>query len=181
MPELTVDSIQSFKMAPIVKSHDLKYGYVQMEILDETTGLRFYWHNNKLANKPILLFPSGMVALVKTVRQAYQIYDDQVLRLAEAAIACGELVGREGMAAAAGDAPDIQDEVIYSAVIATSKVVQIKLEVSVYEKKLYIFLKKSSWSEEEGLWRPCRGAILLDRHQDDANVLLQFALSAHKE
>jgi octaprenyl-diphosphate synthase len=63
-------------MAPIVKSHDLKYGYVQMEILDETTGLRFYVHNNKLADKPILLFPSGMVALVKTLRQAYQIYDD---------------------------------------------------------------------------------------------------------
>ena len=178
MPELTVDSIQSFKMAPIVKSHDLKYGYVQMEILDETTGLRFYWHNNKLADKPILLFPSGMVALVKALRQAYEIYDHQVLRLAEAAIACGELVGREGMAATA---PDIQDEVIYSAVIATSKVVQIKLEVSVYKGKLYIFLKKSSWSEEDGLWRPCRGAVLLDRHQDDPKVLLQFALSAHKE
>jgi len=165
-------------MAPIIKTHDLKYGYIQMEILDETTGLRFYVHNNKLADKPILLFPSGMVALVKTLRQAYQIYDDQVLRLAEAAIACGELVGGEGMAAAT---PDIQDKVIYSAVIATSKVVQIKLEVSVYNGKLYIFLKKSSWSEEDGLWRPCRGAVLLDRHQDDPNVLLQFALSAHKE
>jgi len=73
------------------------------------------------------------------------------------------------------------DRVVYSAVIATSKVVQIKLEVSVYNGKLYIFLKKSSWSEEDGLWRPCRGAVLLDRYQDDPNVLLQFALSAHKE
>jgi hypothetical protein len=169
-------------MAPIVnKTHDLKYGYVQMEILDETTGLRFYVHNNKLADKPILLFPSGMVALVKNLRQAYQIYDDQVLRLAEAALAYspaanGEWVGREEMAVA-----DIPDKVIYSAVIATSKVVQIKLEVSVYQGKLYIFLKKSSWSEEDGLWRPCRGAVLLDRYQDDPNVLLQFALSAHKE
>jgi hypothetical protein len=170
-------------MAPIIKTHDLKYGYIQMEILDETTGLRFYWHNNKLADKPILLFPSGMVALVKALRQAYEIYDHQVLRLAEAAIACGELVGSEGMAlrAANAAAPDIQDEVIYSAVIATSKVVQIKLEVSVYNGKLYVFLKKSSWSEEDGLWRPCRGAVLLDRHQDDPKVLLQFALSAHKE
>ena len=169
-------------MAPIIKTHDLKYGYIQMEILDETTGLRFYWHNNKLADKPILLFPSGMVALVKALRRAYEIYDDQVLRLAEAAIACGELVGSEGMALrAANAAPDIQDEVIYSAVIATSKVVQIKLEVSVYNGKLYVFLKKSSWSEEDGLWRPCRGAVLLDRHQDDPKVLLQFALSAHKE
>ncbi len=163
-------------MAPIVKSHDLKYGYVQMEILDETAGLRFYLHNNKLSDKPILLFPSGMVALVKALRKAYEIYDHQVLRLAEAAMACGELAGGEG-----GPSPDIQDEVIYSAVIATSKVVQIKLEVSVYQQKLYIFLKKSSWSEEDGLWRPCRGAVLLDHHQDDANVLLQFALSAHKE
>ena len=170
-------------MAPIIKTHDLKYGYIQMEILDETTGLRFYWYNNKLADKPILLFPSGMTALVKALRQAYEIYDDQVLRLAEAAIACGELVGSEGMALGAANAaaPDVPDEIIYSAVIATSKVVQIKLEVSVYHGKLYVFLKKSSWSEEDGLWRPCRGAVLLDRHQDDPKVLLQFALSAHKE
>jgi len=49
------------------------------------------------------------------------------------------------------------------------------------EEKLYIFLKKSSWSEDEGIWRPCRGSILLDRHQDDCNALLKFALSAHKE
>ena len=175
-------------MAPIIKTHDLKYGYIQMEILDETTGLRFYWHNNKLADKPILLFPSGMVALVKALRQAYEIYDDQVLRLAELALcqeqiayssaANGELAEGEEMAP---PAPNIPDEVIYSAVIATSKVVQIKLEVSVYHGKLYIFLKKSSWSEEDGLWRPCRGAVLLDRHQDDPKVLLQFALSAHKE
>jgi len=174
-------------MAPIIKTHDLKYGYIQMEILDETTGLRFYVHNNKLADKPILLFPSGMVALVKALCQAYQIYDNQVLRLAELALcqeqiayssaANGELAEGEEMA----PPPNIPDEVIYSAVIATSKVVQIKLEVSVYNGKLYIFLKKSSWSEEDGLWRPCRGAVLLDRHQDDPNVLLQFALSAHKE
>ena len=106
-----------------------------------------------------------------------------MLRLAEAAIACGELVGSEGMALGAANAaaPDVPDEIIYSAVIATSKVVQIKLEVSVYNGKLYVFLKKSSWSEEDGLWRPCRGAVLLDRHQDDPKVLLQFALSAHKE
>ena len=170
-------------MAPIIKTHDLKYGYIQMEILDENAGLRFYLYNNKFSDKPILLFPSGMTALVKALRQAYEIYDDQVLRLAEAAIACGELVGSEGMAlrAANAAAPDVPDEIIYSAVIATSKVVQIKLEVSVYHGKLYIFLKKSSWSEEDGLWRPCRGAVLLDRHQDDPKVLLQFALSAHKE
>ena len=167
-------------MAPIIKTHDLKYGYIQMEILDETTGLRFYWHNNKLADKPILLFPSGMVALVKALRRAHQIYDDQELRLAELAMACQEqIAGGEGMAVAV--APDVPDEIIDSAVIATSKVVQIKLEVSVYHGKLYIFLKKSSWSEEDGLWRPCRGAVLLDRHQDDPKVLLQFALSAHKE
>ena len=175
-------------MAPIIKTHDLKYGYIQMEILDETTGLRFFVHNNKLSDKPILLFPSGMVALVKALRRAYEIYDDQVLRLAELALcqeqiayssaANGELAEGEEMAP---PAPNIPDEVIYSAAIATSKVVQIKLEVSVYNGKLYVFLKKSSWSEEDGLWRPCRGAVLLDRHQDDPKVLLQFALSAHKE
>ena len=98
-------------MAPIIKTHDLKYGYIQMEILDETTGLRFYVHNNKLSDKPILLFPSGMVALVKALRQAYEIYDDQVLRLAELALcqeeiayssaANGELAEGEEMAAAA--------------------------------------------------------------------------------
>ena len=166
-------------MAPIIKTHDLNYGYVQMEILDENAGLRFYLYNNKFSDKPILLFPSGMVALVKALRQAHQIYDDQELRLAELAMACQEqIAGGEGMAAVA---PDVPDEIIDSAVIATSKVVQIKLEVSVYHCKLYIFLKKSSWSEEDGLWRPCRGAVLLDRHQDDPKVLLQFALSAHKE
>jgi len=180
-------------MAPIIKTHDLKYGYIQMEILDENAGLRFYLYNNKFSDKPILLFPSGMTALVKALRQAYEIYDDQVLRLAELALcqeqiayssaANGELADEEEMAAAirAANPPNIPDEVIYSAVIATSKVVQIKLEVSVYNGKLYIFLKKSSWSEEDGLWRPCRGAVLLDRHQDDPKVLLQFALSAHKE
>ncbi len=51
-------------MAPIAKSYELKNGFVQMEILDETTGLRFYLHNNNLADKPILLFPQCMVALI---------------------------------------------------------------------------------------------------------------------
>jgi hypothetical protein len=44
----------------------------------------------------------------------------------------------------------VDDEVIYSVNIATSKVLQINLEISVYKGKLYIFLKKSSWAEEEG-------------------------------
>jgi hypothetical protein len=149
------------------KSYELKNVFVQMEISDETTGLRFYLYNNKLADKPILLFPQGMVALIRALRKAYEIYDDQVLSQAEAADA--------------GEVSVIAVGVVYSAVIATLKVVQIKLEVSVYEEKLYIFLKKSSWSEEEGLWRPCRGALLLDRHQDDVEALLKFALSAHKE
>jgi len=170
-------------MAPIIKTHDLNYGYVQMEILDENAGLRFYLYNNKFSDKPILLFPSGMTTLVKTLRRAHQIYDDQELRLAELAMACQEQIaeGEEMAANAVPVAPDVPDEIIFSAVIATSKVVQIKLEVSVYKGKLYIFLKKSSWSEEDGMWRPCRGAVLLDRHQDDPNALLQFALSAHKE
>jgi hypothetical protein len=149
-------------MAPLVKIHPLKNVFIQMENLDETTGLRFFLHNNKLVDKPILLFPQGMVALVRALPQAYEIYDQQVINMAEAA---GQPVS----------------EVIYSIIIASSKVMQVKLEVSVYQEKLYIFLKKSSWAEDEGIWRPCHGSILLDRHQDDCNALLKFALSAHKE
>jgi hypothetical protein len=151
-------------MAPLVnKIHQLKNGFVQMENLDETTGLRFYLHNNKLADKPILLFPGGMVKLVRALPKAYEIYDKQVLIRAEAA-----------------KAPAIDHEVIYSVNIATTKVLQINLEISVYKEKLYIFLKKSSWAEEEGgIWRPCCGNVLLDRYQDDPEALLQFALSAH--
>jgi hypothetical protein len=147
-------------MAPLVKIHPLKNGFIQMEYLDDTTGLRFYLHNNKLVDKPILLFPQGMVALVRALPQAYEIYDQQVIQMAETA---GQAVSK----------------VIYSIIIASSKVVQVKLEVSDYQEKLYIFLKKSSWAEDEGIWRPCRGSILLDRHHDDCDALLKFALSAH--
>jgi hypothetical protein len=165
-------------MAPLVsnKIHQLKNGFVQMEYLDEATGLRFYWHNNKLADKPILLFPSGMITLVRALPKAYEIYDEQVLIRAEASAANG---------AAEAEA---EDEIIYSVNIATTKVLQINWEVSVYKGKLYIFLKKSSWALEEeggdpnrGTWRPCRGNVLLDRYQDDPEALLQFTLSAHKE
>ena len=147
-------------MAPLVKIHPLKNGFIQMENLDDTTGLRFYLHNNKLVDKPILLFPQGMVALVRALPQAYEIYDQQVIQMAETA---GQTVS----------------EVIYSIIIASSKVVQVKLEVSDYQEKLYIFLKKSSWAKDEGIWRPCRGSILLDCHHDDRYALLKFALSAH--
>ena len=154
-------------MAPLVKIHQLKNGFVKMEQLDETTGLRFYLHNNKLADKPILLFPGGMVKLVQALPKAYEIYDEQALIRAKVA--------------ESDEAPAVvDDEVIYSVNIATSKVLQINLEVSVYKGKLYIFLKKSNWAEEEGgIWRPCRGNVLLDRYQDDPEALLQFALSAH--
>ncbi len=79
-------------MAPLVnKIHQLKNGFVQMENLDETTGLCFYLHNNKLADKPILLFPGGMVKLVRALPKAYEIYDELVLIRAKAAEAGGEL------------------------------------------------------------------------------------------
>jgi hypothetical protein len=157
-------------MAPLVnKIHQLKNGFVKMEQLDETTGLRFYLHSNKLADKPILLFPGGMVKLVQALPKAYEIYDEQALIRAKGA----ESDGAEAV---------VDDEVIYSVNIATSKVLQINLEVSVYKGKLYIFLKKSNWAEEEGgIWRPCRGNVLLDRYQDDPEALLQFALSAHQK
>ncbi len=158
-------------MAPLVnKIHQLKNGFVKMEQLDETTGLRFYLHSNKLADKPILLFPGGMVKLVQALPKAYEIYDEQALIRAKVA--------------ESDEAPAVvDDEVIYSVNIATSKVLQINLEVSVYKGKLYIFLKKSNWAEEEegGIWRLCRGNVLLDRYQDDPEAPLQFALSAHQK
>jgi len=156
-------------MAPLVKIYQLKNGFVKIENLDETTGLRFYLHNKKLADKPILLFPGGMVKLVQALPKANEIYDKQALIRAKVA----ESDGAEAV---------VDDEVIYSVNIATSKVLQINLEISVYKGKLYIFLKKSSWAEEEGgIWRPCRGNVLLDRYQDDPEALLQFALSAHQK
>ena len=72
-------------MAPLVNIHPLKNGFIQMENLDETTGLRFFLHNNKLVDKPIVLFPQGMVAIVRALPQAYEIYDhQQVINMAEA-------------------------------------------------------------------------------------------------
>jgi len=123
-----------------------------------------------LADKPILLFPGGMVKLVQALPKAYEIYDEQALIRAKVA----ESDGAKAV---------VDDEVIYSVNIATSKVLQINLEVSVYKGKLYIFLKKSNWAEEEegGIWRLCRGNVLLDRYQDDPEALLQFALSAHQK
>jgi hypothetical protein len=156
-------------MAPLVKIHQLKNGFVKMENLDETTGLRFYLHSNKLADKPILLFPGGMVKLERALPEVYDIFDEQALIRAEVAESDG---GAEAPAT-------IDDEVIYSVNIATTKVLQINLDVSVYKGKLYIFLKKSSWDEDELIWRPCHGTLLLDRYQDDPEALLQFALSAH--
>jgi hypothetical protein len=60
-------------------------------------------------------------------------------------------------------------------------VLQINLEISLFKGKLYIFVKKSSWAEDELIWRPCRGTLPLDRYQDDPDALLQFALSAHND
>jgi hypothetical protein len=58
-------------------------------------------------------------------------------------------------------------------------VLQINLEISLFKGKIYIFVKKSSWDEKEGIWRPCRGTLPLDRYQDDPEALLSFALSTH--
>ncbi len=85
-----------------------------MEQLDETTSLRFYLHSNKLANKPILLFPGGMVKLVQALPKAYEIYDNQALIRAEVA----ESDGAKAV---------VDDKVIYSINIATTKVLQINL------------------------------------------------------
>jgi hypothetical protein len=160
-------------MAPLVcftKIHHLRNGFVKMENLDET-GLRFYLHSNKLVDKPILLFPSGMVKLIRALPEVYEIYDQQSLIRAEMVESDG---GDEAALAA-------QDEVIYSLNIVTTKVLQINLEISLYKGKLYIFVKKSSWDEEEGIWRPCHGTLPLDRYQDDPDALLSFVLLTHND
>jgi len=99
-------------MAPlvnVVKIHQLKNGFVKMEQLDETTGLRFYLHSNKLADKPILLFPGGMVKLVQALPKAYEIYDKQALIRAKVA--------------ESDEAPAVvDDEVIYSVVHFSEKI-----------------------------------------------------------
>ena len=160
-------------MAPLVSSsfskiHHLKNGFVKMENLDET-GLRFYLHSNKLVDKPILLFPNGMVKLIRALPEFFEIYDQQSLIRAEMIESGG---GDEAALAA-------EDEVIYSLNIVTTKVLQINLEISLFKGKIYIFVKKSSWDEKEGIWRPCRGTLPLDRYQDDPEALLSFALSTH--
>ena len=157
-------------MAPLVcfsKIHHLRNGFVKMENLDETTGLRFYLHSNKLVDKPILLFPNGMVKLIRALPEFYEIYDQQSLIRAEM------IDGGDEAALAA------EDEVIYSLNIVTTRVLQINLEISLFKGKIYIFVKKSSWDEKEGIWRPCRGTFSLDRYQDDPEALLSFALSTH--
>jgi len=157
-------------MAPLVcsfsKIHHLRNGFVKMENLDET-GLRFYLHSNKLVDKPILLFPNGMVKLIRALPEFYEIYDQQSLIRAEM------IDGGDEAALAA------EDEVVYSLNIVTTKVLQINLEISLFKGKIYIFVKKSSWDEKEGIWRPCRGTLPLDRYQDDPEALLSFALSTH--
>ena len=160
-------------MAPLVcfsKIHHLRNGFVKMENLDET-GLRFYLHSNKLVDKPILLFPNGMVKLIRALPEVYEIYDQQSLIRAEMIESDG---GDKGALAA-------EDEVIYSLNIVTTKVLQINLEISLFKVKIYIFVKKSSWDEKEegGIWRPCHGTLPLDRYQDDPEALLSFALSTH--
>ena len=157
-------------MAPLVSSfskiHHLRNGFVKMENLDET-GLRFYLHSNKLVDKPILLFPNGMVKLIRALPEFYEIYDQQSLIRAEMIDGGDE------------DALAAEDEVAYSLNIVTTKVLQINLEISLFKGKIYIFVKKSSWDEKEGIWRPCRGTFSLDRYQDDPEALLSFALSTH--
>jgi hypothetical protein len=152
------DQAQSFNMDTLCKVHQLKNGFIRMEQFPKS-GLRFYLHNNKLCNKPILLFLQGILALICALPKAYEMYDKHLATPV--------------------------NKVIYCVTIASSKMMQIKLEISVYQEKLYIFLKKFSLQqdaqEEEGMLQPCRGSILFDCTQDHPNDLLQFVLSDHKE
>jgi hypothetical protein len=160
-------------MAPLVCftskiHHQLKNGFVTMDKnLDETTeddGLCFYLHSNQLADQPILLFPSGMEKLIRALPKVYELYDGKVWAKA---------------AAAKSDGIQAVDQFIFSVNIATTpppQELQTNLEISVYKGKMYIYLKNYSWAEDEGIWRPCRGTLPLDRYQDDPNALLSFAL-----
>jgi len=148
--------------------HQLKNGFVTMDKnLDETTeddGICFYLHSNQLADdQPILLFPSGMEKLIWALPKVYEFYDSEVWAKAAAK--------SDGVKA-------VDDKVIFSVNIATTpQELQTNLEISVYKGKMYIYLKNYSWADDEGIWRPCRGTLPLDRYQDDPNALLSFALS----
>jgi hypothetical protein len=150
--------------------HQLKNGFVTMDKnLDEPTeydGLCFYLHSNQLADdQPILLLSSGMEKLIWALPKVYEFYDSEVWAKAAAAAKF------DGVKA-------VDDKVIFSVNIATTpQELQTNLEISVYKGKMYIDLKNYSWADDEGIWRPCRGTLPLDRYQDDPNALLSFALS----
>jgi len=96
--------------------------YVETEVpktLETNRDHVFHLVNNKLG-KPILLFPQGMAKLLtECLPKAYEIYD-----------------------ANEKDVENINDGIIFSETLILSRYVKNVVEVSVYKKQIYIFLKR---------------------------------------
>ena len=100
-------------------SFKLRNGSIEVGLHEENRDHVFHLVNNKLG-KPILLFPQGMSKLLtECLPKAYEIYD-----------------------ASEKDSENIDDGTIYSEMLVLSKYVKNVVEVSVYKKQLYVFLKR---------------------------------------
>jgi len=100
-------------------SFKLRNGSIEVGLHEENRDHVFHLVNNKLG-KPILLFPQGMSKLLtECLPKAYEIYD-----------------------ASEKDSENIDDGTIYSETLVLSKYVKNVVEVSVYKKQLYVFLKR---------------------------------------
>jgi len=100
-------------------SWQLKNGSIEVGLHETNRDHVFHLVNNKLG-KPILLFPQGMAKLLtECLPKAYEIYD-----------------------ANEKDVENINDGIIFSETLILSRYVKNVVEVSVYKKQIYIFLKR---------------------------------------
>ena len=100
-------------------SWQLKNGSIEVGLHETNRDHVFHLVNNKLG-KPILLFPQGMAKLLtECMPKAYEIYDANVK-----------------------DVENINDGTIFSETLILSRYVKNVVEVSVYKKQIYIFLKR---------------------------------------
>ena len=100
-------------------SWQLKNGSIEVGLHETNRDHVFHLVNNKLG-KPILLFPQGMAKLLtECLLKAYEIYD-----------------------ANEKDVENINDGIIFSETLILSWYVKNVVEVSVYKKQIYIFLKR---------------------------------------
>jgi hypothetical protein len=100
-------------------SWQLKNGSIEVSLHEANRDHVFHLVNNKLG-KPILLFPQGMSKLLtECLPKAYEIYD-----------------------ANEKDVENINDGTIFSETLILSRYVKNVVEVSVYKKQIYVFLKR---------------------------------------